>query len=300
MLTDYLFDEENEGAVFYKLSNVRNNFKKLVLIDEFLRMYFNVSGEAEKKLHDLFIRLDLHKDSIRRLKKFDWTKKAKAFREITMMNIKEGGPYIEKYINSKNDTLRSEAQIAMVRLNEDDPFSFLDKLKEDFTQWEQLNVHAIVRAYNIPIPDFSRWYGSENDTVVTFAVRMATIYQQTDSFMELLDLTRHESDKVRKEVIIAIGKMQMKEGIPKLLSIYTAETYNNKIQILKALQSIPDESEIGFLVDRMKEEDFDIQLNALKVLNNIGYKGQMITEEMAKDRDVTFREKVKHVKDKRI
>ncbi len=300
LLTDYLFDEENEAVVYFKLSNVRNYFKIQILIDEFLRMYFNVSGEADKKLHDLFIRLNLHKDSMRRLKKFDWTKKAKAFREITMMNIQEAGPYIEQYINAKNDTLRSEAQIAMVRLNEDDPFSFLDKLEEDFTHWEQLNVHAIVRAYNITIPDFSRWFGSENDTVVIFAVKMTTIYQQTDSFMELLDLTRHESEKVRNEVIVAIGKMQMKEGIPKLLSIYSAETYNNKLQILKALQSIPDESEIGFLVDKAKEEDFDIQLNALKVLNNIGFKGQQIIEELSKGQNITFKEKVKHVKDKRI
>jgi len=300
MLTDYLFDEENEENIFRKLRAVKGKFGKQILIEEFLRMYFNVSGDAENKLHNFFYRLNLHKDSMRRLGKHDWVDKSKAIREITMMNVKEAMPYVEKYINSRNDTLRSEAQIAMVRLNEDDPFSFLEKLKEDFTQWEQLNVHAIVRLYDIRIPDFSRWFGSGNDTVVIFAIRMATIYQQTGSFMELLDLTRHKSEKVRKEVIIAIGKMQLREGIPKLMSIYSAETYNNQLQILKALQQIPDESEISFLVEKTRDDDFDIQLNALKVLNNIGYKGQQIMEDMANDRDIAFREKIKHVTDKRI
>ena len=53
-------------------------------------------------------------------------------------------------------------------------------------------------------------------------------------------------------------------------------------------------------MERTKEDEFNIQLNALKVLNNIGFKGQQIIEEMAREKDVAFLEKIKHVKDKRI
>jgi len=81
---------------------------------------------------------------------------------------------------------------------------------------------------------------------------------------------------------------------------FEEETYNNQIAILKALQNTPDESEMEFLIYRTYDQDFDIQMEALKVLYNIGEKGQDVIRELEKERDEDFRLKVKQVFDRRI
>ena len=48
------------------------------------------------------------------------------------MNIKEANHVIYKALNSKNEILRMEAQIALVRLTDEDPFSFLFQLETTF------------------------------------------------------------------------------------------------------------------------------------------------------------------------
>ncbi|MFO8130261.1 MAG: HEAT repeat domain-containing protein [Bacteroidales bacterium] len=299
-LTNYLFNGEENGS-FRKLEMIRGSFKRQVLTDEILHMYSNVSGEADVKMRELYFRLKLDEDSVRKIHRYRWTAKTRAIRELARMNVTRAAPLIEKYINSKNDTLRIEAHIAMVRMHKDDPFSFLDKINDEFTRWEQLNVHAIARLYDISIPSFNRWFDRDNDSVVIFALRMAVIYQQTDHYSDILDLTSHPSEKVRKEAIIAIGNMQLREGISRLILIYPTEPYNNQLEILKALYKIPEVSEIEFLVERTREEDFDLQLEAMKVLNKIGWEGQYVLEELEKRyNDEAFSRKVKHVTDKRI
>jgi len=92
------------------------------------------------------------------------------------MDITEANDKISKSLKSKNDILRMEAQLALIRLNEDDPFGFLDHLTHHFTLWEQLNVYELITLHNLPIPEFSRWTTSNNKSVVIFALRMIQVF----------------------------------------------------------------------------------------------------------------------------
>ncbi len=299
-LTRFIFDKEEEYKIFRNLQSIRSKRRKQILIDEILNIYANLKGDTAIKLKDLYLQLKLDKVSIRNIDNRSWIKKIRAFHEITQMDLKEAQRKIEKYVNSSNDTVRIEAQIAMVRLNEKDPFSFLDNLREIFTQWEQMNVHALIKLYGINLPSFSRWFESINDTVIVFAVRMANTFQQTDDYQKILDLVTHNNEKVRYYAIKAIGALGISDGIDELIKGYEEETYNNKIEILKVLQNVPDETEIEFLIHRTYEEDFNIQIEALSALYNIGRKGQNIIIGMENERDEEFKQKVKHIFDRRI
>lgn len=79
---------------------------------------------------------------------------------------------IERCLNSSNEILRMEAKLAWIRLDIDDPLSFLDKLEHDFTPWEQLHVFEMIKRNKVTLPDFSRWLNSPNETVVLFCRRM--------------------------------------------------------------------------------------------------------------------------------
>lgn len=80
---------------------------------------------------------------------------------------------IEKCLNSPSTALRLEAELALMHLDRDDPFSFLGKLRLEFTPWEQLHVIEMAMRNNLFLPVFSRWLNSGNESVVIFCRRMS-------------------------------------------------------------------------------------------------------------------------------
>ncbi|MFA5814882.1 MAG: SPOR domain-containing protein [Bacteroidales bacterium] len=126
--------------------------KKQVLIDEIMQLYPNLASEISKKLKETCLDQELVHDEI------------------------------ERCLNSTNEVLRMEAELALIRLDIDDPFSFLDKLHQEFTSWEQLHVFEMIKRNRVSIPDFSRWLNSPNETIVLFCRRMIGAFKQDYKF----------------------------------------------------------------------------------------------------------------------
>ncbi len=76
------------------------------------------------------------------------------------MNIRDANKRIIKSLNSNNNILRMEAQIAMVRLSDENPYEFLDILKKPLSLWEQVTLHEIQIQHNLKVPDFKQWFTS--------------------------------------------------------------------------------------------------------------------------------------------
>ena len=77
------------------------------------------------------------------------------------MNIKDANDSILKALNSSNEILRMEAQIALVRLSDNGHFDFLSQLKRPFSLWEQITLHDLIIQHNIPVPSFKKWLISD-------------------------------------------------------------------------------------------------------------------------------------------
>ena len=299
-LTNFLLTDERTFKEVVNLARIRKREKRQILIGELLNLQSNVSGEANKKLSNLYYALQLDRDSLKKLKQLDWIIKTKGLKEISQMDVKRAIPRIDRFLNVKNDVLRSEAQLALVRLNVNDPFSFLDRLTKFFTQWEQLHIHTIVKRHKIIVPDFSRWFDSKNDSVVIFAVKMATIYYQTHCAKDLVELLSHPNTAVRNIAIQSIGLMSLQELDKQLMQIYADEDYQNKLAIIKSLQQIPDGKQIEFLTNVISEKDFNLQLEAARALYNMGNSGRERLEKLEMELNEDFKKIIKHISDNRI
>ena len=117
----------------------------------------NLTGDAKDKLQNLYLFLKLDKDSIKKAYSQKWNIKVKGFHELAYMNIPDANDEILRCLHSYNYIVRMEAQLAMVRLNHNDPFRFLDLLEKPFTLWEQITVYETIMFHNLPIPQFDRW-----------------------------------------------------------------------------------------------------------------------------------------------
>src|SRR5664280_2906678 len=178
LIINYLFGSATPEEFLLIASD---SYRRHVLIDQIIDVSINLKGKEIEKLFGLYKLLGLDKDSIKKAHSRQWHKKIKGIRELAFMNIKDANTVIYKALNSSNEILRMEAQIALVRLSDDNPFEFLSHLTTRFSLWEQITLHELIIQHNIPLPSFQKWLTSPNPTVVTFALRMIREFEQRES-----------------------------------------------------------------------------------------------------------------------
>ncbi|MEE4213693.1 MAG: hypothetical protein V2I34_01430, partial [Bacteroidales bacterium] len=111
LILDYLYGEDDIG-MFNKIAS--NSYRRQVLIDQMKDVAANLKGDSWNTLRALYIELGLANDSVNKAYARRWHLKIKGFRELAFMNIKDANDEIFKCLNSRNEILRMEAQIALV------------------------------------------------------------------------------------------------------------------------------------------------------------------------------------------
>ncbi|MFC1729728.1 HEAT repeat domain-containing protein [candidate division KSB1 bacterium] len=301
IIAAYLYQEKDANIVPPELFRQRSKFRKHIIIDVIVKLYISLEGDVSQKLRALYLNLRYNKVSLKKLRSRKWNVVAKGFRELANMDVEEAEKKIRKYLNHHNDELRSEAHIAIVRLNKKEPFEFLNHLNTYFTPWEMLNIHQVVKKYEIEVPRFVQWLDSSNDTVVIFSLKMVIIFKQIDAAEKLKSLLSHENELVREQAIKAVGELSQTDLAEILKLIYKDESSNNKKCIIKAMERITDEKHIEFLKDIVENEElFNLKLEAAKALHNMGPAGKiklrLIREANKPDLDPIYN----HVSDVRI
>lgn len=299
VLADYLFDDEN-NQIPTSLFLIKKRVRRQILIDEIVRLKTDLSGEVLGLLNNLYRSLNLTRDSLLKLKKNRWDLKAKGFKELSIMEINEAIPVIEKYTTSRNSTLKAEAFLALVKLKKDDPLYFLNAKGIVLTRWDQLNLHVSIHNSGIEIPEFGRWLDSANESVLIFALKMTAIYKQFDAAPKIACLLNHSNAEVRKYAIQAIGEIELSDYSEALSQIYEKETYFNKLEIIRSIGLIGNQHEISILYNIVyNESDFVILLAGMKALFAMGKDGKELIKELV-DKKSELVDIAMHVLDRRI
>ncbi len=302
-LVDYLDPELDNTTIFNSIMPALNkSFNREVLINEIIDLSINLQEKEAAKLQELFYNLGLNDDSLKKCRSRRWHKRIKGYRECAFMNIEEAKPIVEEGLHSRNDIVRSEAQLAMVRLNAEDPYGFLDNLKRPFSVWEQNIVHEAITYHNLSIPEFMRWLNSENNSVVIFAVKMIHLFKQKNAWNELVALLTHENDRVRLTVIRALGALKVEESQRFLRGVYEDEIPDNQVAILQALAEFKDLTNLVFFKHTIEmEDDVWLQVEAAKGIRALESKGEKeLLGLLDREEYRNYQIIIKHVLDKRI
>jgi hypothetical protein len=302
MLMDYLFSDDEHPEIPGKIDWISaKRYNREILMDEMKDLIVNLSGDYADSLRDLYYRLNLDRDSLRKTYSKRWHIRIKGFRELSFMNLKRANDEIARCLNSSNSILRMEAQLALVRLNDEDRFAFLDKIEHPFTKWEQMNVHEMIMNYNLEVPDFRKWLDSRNRTVVIFALDMIRVFKQKHAAADVIDMLENDDVEIRATAVKVLGELSIKQAVPVLKHRYKYEVYENQLAILVALNRISDESAAKFLVMVIdKEDDVQLQIEAAKALRDMGETGQKALEKLMHSDYKNYMIIIKHVLDKRI
>jgi hypothetical protein len=298
LILDYLFGNANPDE-FRKIAS--DNYRRQVLVDQIIDVSVNLKGDEAKRLISLYKHLGLDRDSTERAKDYRWHKKIKGFRELAFMNIKDANDTIFKALNSPNEILRMEAQIALVRLSEDDPFQFLSHLTRPFSLWEQITLHELINQHNTTPPSFKKWLTSPNPTVVMFALRMIREFKQKEAEPDIRVALLHPVPSVRQLAVQVAGDLDMRSTLEIMKHMYKNQEYSICLEIVKSMGKMPDLSMMGFLKLVLdKEDDVQLQIEATKAIENNGEEGVKALVKIMKSEYKNYNIIVRHVLDRRI
>ena len=276
-------------------------FKQMRELSKSMNMGARVNEEAIGQLRNLYYRLQLDKDSINKLDSTKWHIQVKGFRELAFMDVTDASDKLRNALESKNDIIRMEAQVALIGLNRDDPFRFLDHLTHPFTFWEQLSAYELMILNNLPIPEFSRWTSSPNKTIVVFSLRMIQVFKQRQAGSHVIECLKHTDRDIRHIAILVCGELQVRKSLPHLKQMYKDEDYNNCLDILRTMSKMPDETMLSFLILVLdKEDDVQLQIEAAKAISKMGEAGVSALVKLMKSEYKNYQIIIRHVLDKRI
>ena len=298
LIIDYLFGNSTSDA-FKSIAS--DNYRRQVLIDQMIDVSVNLKGDSENKLTRLYMELALDRDSIRRAHSRKWHLRIKGFRELAFMGIKEANDEMYKSLNSRNEILRMEAQIALVRLSDKEHFDFLSKLERPFSLWEQITLHDLILQHNIPVPEFKKWLSSPNPTVVMFALRMIREFKQRDAEPEVKIALLHRDHRVSKLAVEVSGDLDLRGTLDTMKRMYKFQDYNGCLEIVKSMGKMPEQAMMGFLKLVLdKEDDVQLQIEAVKAIENMGEEGVKALVKVMKSEYKNYNIIVRHVLDRRI
>jgi len=300
----YLFDEDSRDRSIRELQEIASSrFDRQILIDQMIDLSINLKGQIKDLIKDLYLILGLKKDSLDKACSREWHENVKGFRELAYMNIREANDRIIESLNSNNEILRMEAQIALVRLSDENPYHFLHYMERPLAKWEQITLHELLIQHNLKVPAFKQWFESKNLTVLIFALEMAAWFRQKGAGKEVIRLLQHEDEKVRHTAIKVCGEMGLKGSLPVLKKRYSAESYNNKLEILHTFAKIPDARYLNFLKSVMDvEDDVQLQIQATKAMEDTDEPGISMLIKLMKSKSEykNYQIIIRHVLDGRI
>lgn len=299
VLSLYLFDINDWNTTVAKLKRLKKLENRKILTSVLLIFKENLRGEMDAKITEIFVRLELNKDSLQLTKSHYYYKKAQGIRELTNLDPNSATNIINKFINDKHFQIRTEAQVSYVRLHPESPFDFLKNLASPFSKWTQLSAFHIFRLHQIPVPAFINYIESEQPNVRNFCLRMIIFFQQFEDATEIFKMIESKLETSRFLAIRAINDLRLYDGKSLLLKIFESESTVNQVEIIKALRNIGDEEDFEFLESVILSGSVTMKIEACRSLFHMSSKGEERLTQMSQKNGINLELFLKHIKDPR-
>lgn len=308
VITQLLFEDDDRliSDNFFTLfdkKDLSDRHRRKVLLEELIHLHENFTGETAVRLELIYRKLEFHNDSLEKLKSRRWYKVAKGLRELALMNIREATGAILPFIKNKNEILRIEARISLVKLSEKDPLFFLEKETEPLSAWDMANLHAMLsKLSDTQIPNFASWLNSKNKTVVLFCIAMIGAFRQHDATDVLINLLESKDDAIKFAVIKALREMNASKAEEKLIGVYAGESADIQLAILKSLETIGSAKSLPLYEQILRQPLPDLQnaLLSVKALLSLGDNGKKIIRQLEELNSDRIRLMISHASDARL
>lgn len=276
-LIEYLYSDDDkdgqlkqEKIVDYFKKNAENRLKRKLIIATFLKLKNEISGETSDAIQNLYYQTALINSATSKLKSKKWDAVARAIRELTLFEIKEAHDEIIQLINHPKKEVRNEIQKYLVKLFRFDGLKFLDILENPLSEWDQIQLLEILNKFNnLEVPDMNNWLRSNNDSVLSFTLKLAKIYNQFGVNNEIIALFNHPNIDIRIEAINIVTHLGIYEAVAILKEDYFTRSLEEQIAFFKMMEEMAMPDDIPFIREHIEHDNFFIRISVMKTLNLI-------------------------------
>jgi len=277
-------DDFNQG-VPYQLLNTR--FKRKVVTRTLLKLDRELLGEVKHKLKAVYHQFNLIKDSRSKVASSKWHKKVQGIQEVSQMEVDNAMEVIIPYLNNQHSILRKEAQLAFLKMKGFDGLKILNDFPFTLSPWQQLVwLEAIQQFKTEPKFEFETWLNSDNDSVVSFSLKLIRVFNRSEQIESILPLLKHHNELVRKEAIEVIGEtgaFQARDSFFETLN-QKEETSENKVAIIKTFKNIGLPEDVEKFLGLINEEgNHYVNLELFKSAYELSGQDGSIFDELLKE-----------------
>ncbi|MCO6149196.1 HEAT repeat domain-containing protein [Flavobacterium sp. NRK1] len=263
----YLFspDFKESQLTEFKNTYLETGLQKAIAIKVILIYNQNFKGESNTALKKLFFLLGLENVVLRDLKNKKWYKRARAVYVLSNLKIKADERIMISLLNDKKVEIRLQTVLYFIKLSEKDPLNFLYKLQEPLTIWQQIHISAALKNYEGEIPDFSQWLTHEQESVVTFSMKMIAEYGQFENIPKVIPFFNSLNDEIKKEAIICLRKLGYEETVDLSIADFSSSSITVKKEILKVIKELGDYKKLMLLLPSVTNDDIEVKTEFLRV-----------------------------------
>ncbi len=267
------FENDGVGKLEIKIEDehfLKNKTFRQYFINEVIHAKKNLSGAPVGNLVNLYETLKLDKDSLQKIHNKKWHIKAKGIQELALMEQVKYVKEIFRLTNDGNELVRNEAQCALVSFYGFKGLRFLNVIMYPISQWQQIQLLNYVHDLQSADPQYlKKWLRSKNNSVVTFALRLASLYNCPEVYHEVIQCLQNPDRQVKLNALDYLKKINSDDTAGEIVKCYASSDRAIQLNILSVLQETGNEKQITFLLKQLHNTDHTIKLAAAKTLSCI-------------------------------
>ena len=268
LISKALFDEQPDLAFVGRMGKLALHRRfRTCLLHEIIQTKKQLAGDAGARLKKLYELFKLNKDSDVKLNSLRWHIKAKGIQELSLMQQTCHVKRIFRLTNYKNELVRNEAQCGLINFYGFRGLRFLNVMVHTLSQWQQIQ---LLNKLNGALPEdmstINKWLKSRNESVVEFALKLATHYNYTEVYDDVISCLKLSGQQVRIQAINYLKKMPTSETGDMILQDYQLQSRQTRLFILDALKEIGNENHVPFLIGQLHESDEEVLSEILATL----------------------------------
>ena len=239
-------------------------------IDELIHAKKNLSGAPIENLIHLYERLELDKDSLKKLGSKKWHIKAKGIQELAIMEQVKYVRQIFRLTNDANELVRNEAQCALVNFYGFKGLRFLNVILYAISRWQQIQLLNYLHDLQDVSPvQLKKWLRSPNDSVVTLALMLADLYSCQEVYSEVIHCLQNANTQVKMGALDYLKKINRPDTSSEIIKCYASSERKVKLIILSVLRETGNEGQLPFLLKQLHHIDDTIKLAAARAISSL-------------------------------
>jgi hypothetical protein len=261
------------------------SFGRKVLTNELMKIHRSMSGQAGENIVWLYRHFELHRDSLKNFHSTSWHRKALAIQEFSETKQTQYLQEIYEAANDSNEFIRTEAQIALVKLTGFEGLNFLSIVQYPITQWQQLCLlQQLAGESQLQWNQLPAWLQSKNETVAEFALRLAEHYKCYEVHDAVTSCLQHSSAAIRRQTIHTLKEICQEHTVKLLEEHFITAEKEEQLYVLEALRYIGGSDQISFLVCLLHQDDDTIKYAAVKLIQQLSNDWYDIVQQHIKPR----------------